>query len=508
MDQKHAFLASITENRKLMSRVVGADKFLTTHKGTLQLFASVAELAITYDEGENSLKGAMHHMMVMRNAIVRFLWSQQLFIGLSIVEDALFYTYRDSSATDPIAEILVVLVSATSHGPGLAVFPLHSARFPTTPFAETPEVVSLDLDAEGLQIFPQANSYEAAKQNVIGAAKALGVTAALNEDLLDHCHRSRPLSWLTHNPSLVTRIHNVPGSYYENQRVVVPVLHFCTSTVFGLAALAGGTDDEPHFNTGVTNNFETLDYRHYLVLYPDGQGALAGDCIPLRRRDPGLYETSDLDVYLDADLLQGIKLARFKDFARGVELARASFFGRMVADKADKSRADFRLAGKLASSLRLFRRSFSKRRYDVERTVDLASAFEVLLTDFYSGGVGDVLRGRTERALYLAGIDDIVERSIEVEHLYKDRCAVVHEGAAHSKLQDLHRQRQTYIYVFSEVARHMSAMPPETPQPVAHLLHEAATPPPPRPFLQRLQQFRVGAAQDVRRRWRHLFPSS
>src|SRR5206468_11658129 len=101
--------------------------------------------------------------------------------------------------------------------------------------------------------------------------------------------------------------------------------------------------------------------------------------------------------------------------------------------------------GKVFSALTYFRRSFKSRGDTGEQVMNLAIAFEVLLTPRYAKGVGK----RVERRIKLAlkGVKGSRRFQIATRNLYAARSKVVHEGTT-SVLYDLSSGQEAFVYVF------------------------------------------------------------
>ena len=465
-------------------------------------------MVIKADDGDTNAKAYEYHMTKIRNALIHVLWGNEIFIGVTIIENLVFHSFKDTKVIDPVSHIASILLDIHDLGKGVAVFPVHSVRLPTTPFAESAEVVSLNLDEFGIRVFPQANSLERVIDHIRSTIKSFGILNELPDELLKHWYRSRPLKWLSNNPILIVRLHNVPGSYYENQRALLESMHFATSLIYGLSVLSHHQKDDELFNTRMINNWETLDYKHYLALYPvRNDDPLEGDCIPIQRNDATLVELSDLDIFLSAEAAEKVDRQIFNTFADGISENRKFFFSHVqFGTKELRTTAQARLARKLTFSLRSFRRSHLSTSYNDEHVLNLATAFEILLTDYYSSGVGRTLQIRTEEATRAAGIRDWVERGKEVAQLYHCRCGITHSGSVSIDMSaDLKRLRETFVIAYSQVSTGFSKISPDSPHPVEDILKsnvERATSP---SFPIRLRNFGRGLWFDANRRFRQLF---
>ena len=114
-----------------------------------------------------------------------------------------------------------------------------------------------------------------------------------------------------------------------------------------------------------------------------------------------------------------------------------------------------------------FRRSFKSRGDVSEQVVNLAIAFEVLLTPQYAKGVG----ARVERRIRLAlkGIKGSRRLRAATQDLYTARSEVVHEGST-SIVYDLSSGQEAFVYVFLGVVRKVNNIPSATGDPIGAIL--------------------------------------
>ena len=91
--------------------------------------------------------------------------------------------------------------------------------------------------------------------------------------------------------------------FHENQFLLVSKLRQATTLVSMLSTLQPTVDerDEDVWSSSTLNNFQTLDIRHYMVLFnsPSARRELSGHFVPMYLRAPALVEVSDLGIELD-----------------------------------------------------------------------------------------------------------------------------------------------------------------------------------------------------------------
>lgn len=184
--------------------------------------------------------------------------------------------------------------------------------------------------------------------------------STLDEELITHWLRSRPISWLHRNPLAAVRVHSFPGDYYENQRLLTKKIDICSAGVCLLAALqTSSTENDAYylFSSRLVNNFETLDIDHYLVLYPQARKKnLTGDCVPFRAQRETLVDISELAVDLDPRQWRN-RRAFANRVLRSVNVVQQGYFAHALPRSEEPYARVFR---KFALALSYFRRSYRR----------------------------------------------------------------------------------------------------------------------------------------------------
>jgi hypothetical protein len=423
----------------------------------------------------DQLPACEHHFIRIRSALARFLWSREYYIGVSVLDSLLFQAVGHSATNDPLRWTLETIRDLGLHRPGFVLYPLHSIGFLGAGLlrAFTRSQLQFTLDRYGLAITPQTNSFERTVAFIDAAAEMLGIGQRAPKDLLEHWRRSRPTEWLERNPLLLLRVSSFPGDYYENQFLFIARLKFATSLVFLLSTLqpaSDGSESKYVLSSSSINNWQTLDLHHYFVFYPrPGRGrTLNGDCVPTNVHGATLAELSELAVELDPRHWQRRSnfVDRFCRALRGVETSYTAY-----AMRRGKNRVRARVARKLFNALMFFRRSFRQSGDSIDAVVNLAAAFEILLTDSYAPGVQERILRRLDLALRgVKGRSTMVQA---LEKLYESRSAYVHAGES-SHAVNIQGGRAAFARGFLAVAERLDRLPIESGQPIGEILGDSS----------------------------------
>jgi len=258
------------------------------------------------------------------------------------------------------------------------------------------------------------------------------------------------------------------GTYYENQQFLVVKLKTATSLLFMMAALQRGfkgTKTEVWGSTRRVNNFQTLDIHHYFVFERPVKGKkLNTKCIPMNVRGDELSDLSALPIDISPKRWSN-RIRLINELAALLANVETNYMKLHVLGDGLGTKAKAYL--KIFGALSYFRRSFKSRGDTNEQIVNLAVAFEVLLTPKYAKGVGKRVERRIK--LGLRGIKGSRRLQQATRDLYTVRSEVVHEGAS-SIQYDLSCGQEAFVYVLLGIARKLGRLPTTSDDPIGAIL--------------------------------------
>ncbi|MCU1255693.1 MAG: hypothetical protein JWM83_1992 [Candidatus Angelobacter sp.] len=446
-------------------------KFLLGSRAILNPYSDLESYAFSAPEPlPKALKGFEHHFNVVRKQILRVFRSHSIFIGGSIVDEVLFSAIKDPAEAAPLTAVLQIIQDSGIHKPGVVVYPLHSFGISGVGFIEAlgKEKFDLIIPAAGLAVRAQTNSLEGTIQFLEEATKQLNVRRRIPSESLEHYDRMSVLRWLTHNPLLVVKVRTFSGEYYENQAFIVIKLKIATAIIFMLSALETGLGRKSDAWTGTrsVNNYQTLDIKHYIVFEPRPRSSIAFESkrVPMNVSPTELAELTAVPVSIS----RGTWMRR-KKFIQEICTALLKVeegYLKAFLDQKDNSPLS-RTYRKLFSSLTYFRRSFRLTADPGEAYVNLAVAFEVLLTDSYAKGVEARIQKRLRTTL--TGVKGNRALNYAAKGLYKARSEVVHTGQTRTSV-DVQRVRQAFIYAFVYVVNRLAVLSSTTCEPISNIL--------------------------------------
>ncbi len=452
-------------------------KYLAKQRDFIERFESLDDFVWRGEEiDQKRSKAVEHHLLVVRNAVARALWGEDIFIGVSVIDQLAFDFLRWERDADLVSSILGLIGSKRLHGSGFVLYPVHSFgvlglglfRFIRRGSAD---VTSMVLGESGVAVTAQTNSMDGTFLYLEDVRTRFDIRKRIPEDLVEHFVRSRSLTWITRNPLLAIRVRSFTGEYYENQFVYMLKLRLRTAMIMMLASLEQHEESDPYMTLGNTrrlNNFQTLDIRHYLTFEttPGRQKRMSARCVPMNASTVELAQLSDLNVQVDPGYWLSKRAAnRLKVLEMTIGAVERGYLSDVVADTSETVRS--RVYRKLVLSIDAFRRSYSSGFISSESIVALAIAFESLLTDSYAAGVGDRIREGVR--LCLLGVRGTTRYQSAVANLYKRRSETLHQGVRVT-FEDMQAAREAYVLCLQSIVSKLGRLPANSSAPIADLL--------------------------------------
>jgi hypothetical protein len=448
----------LIRNRSAISKYTNIEDFVLRDE----------EYTTKTEENPKTLKACEHHLLEVRRRLAKELWSRDFFLGVSVMDELLFSVFAHTNENNPILRALEIIRDSGVLHPGFVVYPLHALGVIAAGllYPYTSSRLRFFVPQYGLIVTPQTNSLEETASFLENAATQLGIRRKVPIDLLAHWRRTR-LLWLEKNPLLVLRVHSFPGEYYENQFFLVSKLKLATTLLFMLNSMQNTRPSREGFlmSTSRINNWETLDIRHYLVFYPKPyKKELRGDCIPMSSSRATLAELSEASCEMDPRFWrQRIPLS--KRLAESLDTVGRGFLRYSIGRAKEGTRG--RVYRKIFRSLEFYRKSHRQRDDLGEAAVNLAVAFEILLTDSYSQGISDRILERISSLL--KGVEGVRRFKRSVSDLYDARSKYVHAGNVEDSI-DINIARVAFVHTFLAIVSRLARIPNRGSEPMKQLI--------------------------------------
>lgn len=454
----------ITLGKKLKQ----SDDFLKAKHNQLAQFDNIDDLVTDETRLTDKERQAFeHHILQLRAAIARTLWSNEIYIGRSLLEEYILHAAKNGGGNVP-ARVIADLAAADADRPGFVLYPLTSFGM------EMPRIFAKDskLRSEaifrkaGFAVSTQSHSFEAAVASIKRMAKGLGVKQQIDE--FDLRHFAYTAKWFGTNPLMLVRVTSFTGDMYENQFLYSLKIRIAAANLLMLHSLsqeAVGPLDR-HRNSSFVNNFETLDIAHYLIGEAIRGRPMSTRRVPMNVSPLELAKLSDVAATLSTSTLATSRMRRLAPkVTRALNTVERGYFRHVSL--ATRSKAENRLYRRLLTALDWFRQSFSARANEAEAIVALAVAFETLLTDQYAPAIAERLRRRI--GICMRGVPGLASYQASVAAIYYARSSIVHTGEPDHTI-DIHRGQVAFTRCFCAIAERLTTWVPTANNAMADLL--------------------------------------
>ena len=414
-----------------------------------------------------------HNLRLVRTRLARILWSNEVFIGINIIDQLLFDIAKSEDASTLIPAFLTFIQEKKLHRAGFVLYPLHSFGVLGLGFFRyfRKSLPYMTLQTAGLCITAQTNTTSDTFSFLNHVREAFGIPQRLPTEVVEHFIRSRPLHWIERNPLMAVRVRSLTGTYYENQFIYMLKLRMSTALVMMLSVMEDRTVSDKrlvHGSSTRVNNWQTLDIKHYLTFETPGsrRSTLTAYCIPMHTAQLELALLSDLNVNIDPVAWGKTKARRrLSQLTQTIATVEKGFFEHSMLG--DRNSMKGRVYRKLVTSIEAFRRSLSAGVRHTEAVVSLAIAFETLLTDHYAPGVKERIARRV--ALYLRGVPGTRRYQETVSELFDCRGAIVHQGTT-VNFSGMRTAHQAYVLCLQHIVPRLEGLPVGEETPIAHVL--------------------------------------
>lgn len=448
--------------------ILQSDNFLVAKHNQLNRLESVEDLVLDETKlGADDRKAIEHHILNIRAATARALWSKEIYVGLSLLDEFVFATAKQGG-TGLCARVLNNLASAGVETPGFVLYPLTSfgMKMPGL-FQSDPKLKDfIVFPAAGFAASAQVNSVKAGYHRITAMARALGIQGKI--DRWDIEHFAHSATWLGSNPLLLVRLTSHTGDMYENQFVYKLKIRSAASVLLMLHALSLETEGptDKFRSSFHVNNFQTLDIRHYLIGEGLPTGAISTRRVPMNVSPLDLARLSDVAATISTEAMGTSRMKRFEaQIVAALKTVERGYFQHV--NLTSKSKAQARFYKRLVTALDWFRQSFGSHANESEAIVALAVAFETLLTDSYQPGVAERIIRRV--GICLKGFPGIAEYRQSVMEVYYARGSIVHTGEL-GQAANVTKAQAAFARCFCSITSRLASWTPTANDPMKTLL--------------------------------------
>ncbi len=273
-------------------------------------------------------------------------------------------------------------------------------------------------------------------------------------DTIEHYLRSGVLKWMLYNPLILVKCKTFSQQYFENQRLLTIKLKLATTLITMLHGMQKPRDGSRIYSTSSMNNYETLDIKHYVIFEaaPHGRRRFEAQRVPMNLARAELSEISELNVELNP-IEWSRRPKAFGRIAKALEVVERGYMEHCLGTRTETLSS--RVFRKTYLALDYFRRSFRSSSKSEDGVINLAVAFETLLTDYYASDVAKRIKRRV--GLLVKGVRGSRKMTAAVRDLSDLRNKSVHTGQAPTE-PDWQQCRLAFIHSFVGLVHHFSAL--------------------------------------------------
>lgn len=443
--------------------------------GKHNLLASFNDLeSVVVDESvltEKDRNGLLHHMLELRAAMARVLWQNEIFIGVSVLDELVFQAAKDGSSAI-CTNVFNRLGEVRADRPGFVLYPLHEFGLQVAPLLrKQSDLKDIALFKKGdFAVCSQSNSFDGACEKLARMTRSFRIPGKIDKWDLRNLVDAESMAWFESNPLMLVKVASHTGAYYENQFIYLLKLRIAASMVVMLHALdtESGETIKRFESSAAVNNFETLDIRNYLIAEAplEGQNDITFRRVPMNVSALELARLSDLAVELSTRTLSTTRMRRYSNLVvPAAKIVELGYFQHVNLGNGNDARR--RVYRRLVTALDWYRQSFGSRVREPEAIVSLAVAFETLLTDHYAAGVTNRVVRRV--GLCLKGQHGVAGYKAAIKAISHARGEIVHTGLLTNQA-DIKRAQAAFARCFCKITNNLHIVTPTMAEPIRQIV--------------------------------------
>ena len=460
--------------KRISSTIHESENYLHRQHNVISGFDTIDDFVVNGETSidNNTYRGCLHHFMQIRTGLARALWTSECYIGISLLDDLVFQLAKASNKRIYRDAIDYVRNSNVMEA-GFVLYPLHGFGVQMPGRLERKSSLSpyITFKKLGVCLTCQHHSLPSAYRSVTRMASTLGVHGRISRDSFQHYFKSRNLEWLARNPLMMISMVSHTGDYYENQFVYTLKIRISTALsamIYAISVDKGYAVDD-FVSTARVNNNQTLDIRHYLVgemRKSKKKTYVELRCVPMNLAPIDLARLSDLSITLSSDTLRKKSIARLRrELGAILKDVESGYITHVNTNSSNLVKR--RVYARIVTALDWFRYSFGGRATSDETIVNLAVAFETLLTDRYGKGV--LTRVKRRVGICLKGKRAVQRYIGAVESIMHARGEILHTGSTVKKA-DVDKARSAFVFCVIHLGGKMGQLGSSLDQPIGRVL--------------------------------------
>lgn len=363
---------------------------------------------------EKSVNKEIEHLDAIKSYFDFKFKENDFYISSAGLDEIIFYCVLNSTINTFINDVFNEVQLNNLTAKSIVIFPVHNFGFQFMGFKNIFNSSLTTLIYKNFQISTQTNSINKTELLINDFCKT-HINKPLNKKDFKHFYLSRNLKWLERNPLLLFSFNFSQLTPSENQTIILEKLAHITNQLYFISVLRSDNSSLGRlFSTKMTNNWETLDLKHFLTINGFNNSIL---CKPIHYK----YDLLFNEMHLNIDLLAKTKKV-LKWEKSAIKCLDIIFEGnkQYLLTKNKK----YSVYHKINNSLKYFRRSV-KAINDEDKIINMNIAIEALLLDNEGDKVNKIFERLNKSLKYYRGKKETLE---QVDKLIKERNNIVHNA--------------------------------------------------------------------------------
>lgn len=407
---------------------------LTRMQSYFRSFTSIEDWVV--NENPTTLDREEAYFIQLKNFLINRYRLQDIYLSPSAMDDVVFFTLQNSNPRDFLSDVEKLIKKSQLHRNSIVIFPIHYFGFSYGGLGYLTNRGNIGLTHGNFRVNSQTNSFQTTISNIRQYLEDVNfpTSAKIDYSTFEHYYRSRHLKWFDNNPLLFLNFRFSQYDRFDNVRFIMEKINFTTNKLYFLYALRSERDRVGSlFSTKTTNNWETLDIKHFLTVTSNNRIGVI-NCIPIHYKYSMIYE----NMHMNIDLKPRKKSLHLweQEAINSIDALYEGYLRFLVT----KNKI-YAIYYRIANSLGYFRRSVKAVNKE-DKAININIAFETLLLDMHEPNKRQKMLSRIWQAL--KGKINKRDNLKNLEEAISERNDVVHAGLPASGSPDYEDVYRTY----------------------------------------------------------------
>ena len=364
---------------------------------------------------EPSANKELEHLSAIKKYFDIEFRKKDYYLSSSALDEIIFYCIKTSTVDNFIADVLSQIELHKLNAKSIVIFPVHNFGFQFIGVKNLFNQALTVLSYDNFLISTQTNSFSKTV-DIVDKFCQEKIKKKLDKAMFLHFYKSRSLKWLERNPLLIFSFNFSQINPFENLTIILEKLSHFTNQLYFLSVLRSDNSEIGKlFSTKQTNNWETLDLKHFLTINGFNNSIL---CKPIHYK----YDLLFNEMHLNIDLLTKTKKV-YKWEIDAINCLDKIYEGNKNYFLTKEIK--YSIYHKINNSLKYFRRSVKAVNVE-DKIININIAIEALLLDNEGDKVAKIFERLNKSLKFYRNKTTLFD---EVDKVIKERNNVIHNAS-------------------------------------------------------------------------------